>query len=241
MAEQNRQPENLSPDVIERVSKFVADIASGKGPPPISFSPAPATTYREIEDDMASGRLRRLPVFECSAQLGIFRLQFIQACERLQIKPEMRPRFEIHATSLAPVTVQPHPLVVDLPAFDVRHDSEKEWLSRADRAWKRLSRQIAKECINCIRIAERSGIVISVKRSRSGSSNQAMRMEWAALHYCKKWSYRRIQQSPKHNPKGCGGRQITTAVQRILREVGLSESVPVGSPGPQTLTPSVGL
>lgn len=184
---------------------------------------------------MASGRLRRLPVFECSARLGILRLQFIQACERLEIKPEMRPKFEIHATSLNPITIQPRPLVVDLPAFDVRHDSVKEWIARADHAWKRLSRQIAKECVKSIRIAERKDILIRVKRPRSRSSNQAMRMEWAALHYCEKWSYAEIHNSAKHNPKRCGVRQITTAVQRILREVGL----PVGSPGRRTLTHSV--
>ena len=224
MTEQpTRQPE-LSTEEIERITQRLWDRVSGDGTPPISFDTAPAETQRDIEADMTSGRLRRLPVFECGAQVGILQLQFLQACERMKIAREKWPDFTIPATSTAPVTIQPRALVVELPAFDVRHDSQKEWLSRVDRLCKKQARQIAKECQDSIRAAERKGILIPLKRSRVRSSSQARRMEWASLHHCEKLSFGRIQQLNKYNPEGCGLHQIKNAVRRILRELGVQNA-----------------
>jgi hypothetical protein len=121
---------------------------------------------------------------------------------------------------IQPAAIQPR--AFELPPFDVRLDSMDQWRQRANNAFQKYSRQVARDLSKSLEKLERRGLLVDLKRFRNrGSTTQAMRMRWAALHYCLEWSYPEIRKSKEHNPHRRSRHAISTAVTRLLSSLQL--------------------
>jgi len=219
----------IQPQITKEAMEFVQNVMAGKIPAiSLARSPEPSDSS---SNDLATGHIRNLSIFESDSRVSTLRFQFLQACRELEIPESRWPRWgDIPSLSGHSLTIEPG--YFKLPPFDVRRDTAETYIQRATILFRKHASRCAKDCNARIREAQKNGFVVLVPQSRRdmspGESKQtradnAMRLRWAALHYCEGMRYREIHKSRRHNPNRCGAGQITTAAKRLLATLGLKK------------------
>jgi hypothetical protein len=135
------------------------------------------------------------------------RLEFLKACERLDIPHEKWPNF---GTVDLPGGVEQSPgtapmsfntmgafakqLTIALPVFDLCDDDHRSWKKKVDQAWMTFRKEKfgphLKKCVKAQRLAVQMGLLVPRRKTRLGGSIPLNdRYELAARRYCLKESW----------------------------------------------------
>lgn len=170
----------------------------------------------------------------------ISRLEFLKACERLEIPPERWPDFGTvmlpGGMAQPPGTPQIPPqtmgvavprLSFELPPFDLCADDHRSWKRKADAAWKQFREKqfgrYLRKCTKTQRFAVKIRLLVPRKKTRFPGSKRnpiplEKRYEFAVRRYCLQETWATLQTMEKGQ---YSFDQIRKSVTKLLAGVGL--------------------
>lgn len=158
------------------------------------------------------------PVFD---PLGPLKYRFLLKCEALNIPPDHRPDFGLPEIPVPARTEVKLPAFVP-PPFDVMTDSAETWRKRAEQGWVKYCKNRLEKVRNRVDAMAKIGMLVRQKQVRQNgrASPMELRLEWAARHYCQRWSYGKIHR--QCNPKSkYSVVAIRKAIQALLKQLKL--------------------